>query len=95
MSLLEAMPLLGISLFLDDLAAEDLAYYSTISYAVNVDIRPGDPFAVPGAFQVGDEVEIYINEGWWQVNAVHRIISWSMTVQDDLESLSFTLELPT
>lgn len=84
---------IGLASAISDLTSEELNRVKTPYRVISVALRPDTEDAVPGAFDPGDSVMIYIDEGWWQVNTWYRIISYTVTWNGSYDQV--TAELTT
>lgn len=80
---------------LDDLTLltnGSLAKHRDLLQRLVLQLRPGADGTTPGSFKVGDQVEVFINGGWWQVDSWHRIESWSVNWDGSHEQVTVEVQ---
>lgn len=88
----DSWPDIGLLSDLSLLTNGSLAKHRDLLQRLVLQLRPGAEGTTPGSFSVGDQVEVAINGGWWQVDSWHRIESWTVTWDGSLERVTVEVQ---
>lgn len=87
-----SFPQVGLVSELSDLVDGELDTLQNPLERLSLGLRPESPVSVPGAFSVGDEFMVHIDDGWWQVSTWYRVESWTVTWNGSIETMSVEVQ---
>lgn len=89
-----SFPTIGKQSVIEEMTQAELDFRSDTITTLTIDVNPNDPVAGPDTIEVGDELPVYIDEGWWQVDTYYRCNGVGVKLEDDLERVTLTMEKP-